>query len=353
MKLVTVAGAPYKRGTQLGEECKPIALKLRDQFQESWNRKSVARDRAISHSQRFLPFARDFYEAYVEELRGYAFATCIPFEEVFAWFCYDPPAKGCTDFVFNQRSTYDKHVYMVHNEDYDVQEEDCPVLVRMDPEGEPSFLSVAYGGIWFNAGINEEGIGLAGNGLSHTDSQIGIPGDFSFRKTLSARTIGEAMNYSTPEGRSFSYCNIICDASGEMYAMEGSATDFAAIHGRDMLVHTNHYLDPRMAREYDAAFRAKDRLSRSPGDCSDSIVRYNRALNLALDALPLIEVEDMKRITADHVNAPWALCRHADTTLPVIEQSKTLFSAIIDVTERSIRLCEGLPCSNKYVKYTL
>jgi isopenicillin-N N-acyltransferase-like protein len=238
---------------------------------------------------------------------------------------------------------------MVHNEDYDVQEEDFAVLVKASPDDAPSFMAMAYGGIWFNAGVNECGIGLAGTGLAHTDSRVGIPGDCSFRKVLSARTIGDAIAFSTPRGRSFSYCNIICHESGEMYAMEGSATDFAAIHGRKFLAHANHYVHPSMVK-YDAAFISDE--DRSPDFYSDSIFRHNRATNLALDKMP-IDVEGIMEITRDHVNRPWSLCRHIDETLPPEKRSKTVFSEIIDVTDRTILVCKGNPCEGDYELHKL
>jgi len=348
LKVIEAKGSHSEIGKQLGEQCKDTAQRLKEQFRERWDRLRVDKGDAIVYSTKFLPYAQNFYSNYINEMRGYAYASDIPFAEVFAWFCYDPPPKGCTDFVLNRHMTADGHVYMCHNEDYDVQEEEYAVLVRVVPDDEPSFLAMTYGGIWFNAGVNELGIGVAGNGLTHTDSRIGIPGDFAFRKTLSARTIGDAMNYSTPQNRSFSYCNVICDDEGEMYSMEGSATDFAAIYSDRFLVHTNHYLSPKMEK-YEGAFNTGT--DRSPGSSSDSIIRYNKAVSLIKEHE--LSLDDMKWILSDHHNMPWSICRHVDHSLPEEEQSKTVFSEIIDLTKRSIYVCGGNPCEGKYVKHEL
>ncbi len=351
MKKIIITGAPFNRGAQLGKECEAIAYKLQDQFRERWAKKNVTTEEAVRWSRKFLPYAEDFYDSYVQELRGYAYATEIPFAEIFAWLCYDPPPKGCTDLAFSHRMTRDGHVYLVHNEDYDVQEEDCAVLVEMHPRDEPSFLAVTYGGIWFNAGVNEHGIAIAGNGLDHSDSQIGIPGDFSFRKTLTARILSEAMHFCTPEGRSFSYCNIIADKYGEIYAMEGTATDFAAIHARNFLAHSNHYNDPKMADKYEAGFT--DLSGRSPSKYASTIYRQHRAENLVIDLMHPVAKKDMIAIMSDHANHPWSICRHIDYNLPESEQSKTVFSEIIDVTEQTIYICKGNPCENEYVLHKL
>lgn len=351
---IEAKGSHYDIGLQIGEQCKEIASQLCEQFRTTWSRKKINRQDAILNSLKFLPYARSFYNEYFLELSGYADAIGLQFEEVFAWFCDDPLVpKGCTDFVLSPRVTDPDHTYMVHNEDYDVQEEDYAVLARIHPDGEPSFMAMSYGGIWFNAGVNSEGIGVAGPGLSYTDARVGIPADFSFRKIFSATRIAEAMEFSTPTERAGSYCNIIADSSGEMYAMEASATDFVAIHAKDYLVHSNHYLSPRMEK-YDAAFR--QRTDRSPGFYSDSIVRYNRVKNLIEDwigVMPDLTILRIQEILQDHVNHPWSVCRHPDMTQPEAERSKTLFSQIIDLNERSMLICQGNPCEGEYVEYTL
>jgi len=154
-----------------------------------------------------------------------------------------------------------------------------------------------------------------------------------------------------PEKRGSSYNYNLCDSSGEIYSLEGSATDFCALYGHEgYLVHTNHYLSHRMTK-YETAFeKANDK---SPGAGVNSIIRYNRALKLLKKELGKVTIASLTNILSDHVNYPNSICRHIDESAPPLKQEKTIFSIIIDVTHLKALICHGNPCAGEYKEYKL
>jgi len=353
LKIVDAKGSHYEIGYQLGTKCKDMAISMMEQTRESWKASNISLEKALSHAKKYLPYAEDFSPQFLEEIRGYANAGGFKFEEAFAWFCSWPPlqgARGCTDIAVNGDLTADGTVYAVHNEDVSPEDEKYVIVVRIKPDDEPGFIALSYGGLWVNSGVNAAGISLSGNFLTQNDRRIGVPQDFAVRKVLASKTIGDAMKAAIPENRASSYNNIICDENGEIYSMEGSGTDFDALYAEGgYLVHTNHYLSPKMAK-YEAVFQAKH--DKSPLR-ADSIIRYNRALRLIEKELGKITVKTFKKIMVDHVNYPWSICRHADERLPPKDRSKTVFSEIIDLTHRAIWACRGNPCVGQYTKFEL
>jgi isopenicillin-N N-acyltransferase-like protein len=319
-----------------------------DDFKKAMERRQIELERVVVQSKKYLPYAIEFCPELVEEFRGYTDAAGADFDEMFAAYCYnstDPPLdeylQRCTDIVLTGEVTSDGSVYDIHNEDRLGGEMLC--MVHAEPSGEPKYLMTTYGGLYPTTGVNSAGVSITGNLLFPNDNRVGVPKGFTVRKVLEAENIREAMHYALPERRASSYNQVLADKNGEIYCLEGSATDFEAIYGMDgYLVHTNCYLSDRM-KKYE-----KDR-----NRIADSLVRYNRALRLVKKQAGRITVDYIKTIMSDHVGSPYSICRHKNPKDPAPEQITTLFSVIMNVTNQSILFCLGNPCSSEYVEYTL
>lgn len=354
LEIIDASGSHYEIGHQLGTQCKDLAMKLKDEAREFLQQSNTTLKKAVASSEKYIPYVEKFYPEHLDELRGYADATGIEFEEAFAWihswFFAIQMSRGCTDIAVNCDLTIDGNVYSAHNEDAEPEWEEYVVIVRVDPDDAPSFIGVSYGGLFVDYGVNEMGISISGNGLFPNDTRIGIPKFFPLRKVLASKTIGAAMIASTPPLRANSFNNVICDENGEMYSMEGSATDFAVFYAEDgYLVHTNHYLSPEM-KKYESYFdTSNDRSPIKP----NTIIRQNRAKRLIKQELGSISVDTLKRILSDHVNYPRSICRHDEDWNPSEDRWKTLWSGIIDVSNHAILFCKGNPCEGEYVTYKL
>lgn len=348
LQVVDVSGKPFAMGRQAGQKCaakakayrKTMAASIQYYTRMSWTR-------AVERAKEFLPYAEDFYPDYVEEMKGYAAGSKVPFEEVFTMCCHELLSsggfKGCTDVVVNDEATADGSVLAGHNEDWDSSCLSMVVLLRARPTGKPSFISTSYAGLLPSTGMNDRGISLTGNALSPNDSRLGIPKIFPVRKALEARRIGEALEFAMPRQRASSYNNICTDKNGEIYSLEGSATDCAWLYALDgYMAHTNHYTADRM-QGYEA----------DPLAMTCSIVRYHRALRLIERQLGDVTVESLAQLFKDHVNRPDSICRHRNRSHHPLDSSETIFSTIFDLTNLEAHVCKGNPCKGKYVTVRL
>ncbi|MEM3049918.1 MAG: C45 family peptidase, partial [Thermoplasmata archaeon] len=190
---------------------------------------------------------------------------------------------------------------------------------------------------------NAAGISLTGNALVPNDTRIGIPKMIPCRKVLREKGIYQALQAAMPEGRGHSFNNIVCDSNGEIYSLEGSATTFDAIYAEDgWLIHTNHYLSPKMWKFEE---NMHTRFS--------SIVRYNRARKLFRKELGRVDLSTFKKVLSDHVGYPESICRHPDPNLGEEDQTQTILSVAFDLTNRVAWICAGNPCENEYRRYEL
>ena len=344
---VSASGSHHQIGVSIGKQCKDQAVQMNRRFR-SWMTpgKGLSLQKAIVYAKKSLPMSRKFYPQYVEELEGYAEGTGISFDEVYAMTCDFPGGgrgKGCTDFAVDSEWTKDDVVFAVHNEDV------CPYnfpivsIARIKPNDEPGYIGLNYGGIWPTTGMNAAGISLTGNALCPNDTRLGIPKEFPVRKILAESGIYQALVASMPEGRGHSFNNIVSDSNGEIYAMEGSATTFDALYAEDgWLVHTNHYLSPRM---WPFEENMHTRFS--------SIMRYHRARKLFKKELGKVELSTFKKILSDHVGCPESICRHPDPKLGEEDQTMSIGTAAFDLTNKIAYFSAGNPCKGTFKKYEL
>ena len=343
---VSASGSHFQIGETLGKQCRDQALRMDKRYRQYLSAvPGWSPEKMIAYSKKSLPLSKRFYPEFVEELEGYARGTGLKFEVVYAMTSDFPEkrGKGCTDLVANSEWTKDDCVYAGHNEDVAPHQIDEITIARIKPKDEPGYIGMNYGGLWPTAGMNAAGISLTGNALVPNDTRQGIPKIVPCRKVLRETGIYQALMASMPEGRGHSFNNIVTDSNGEIYSMEGSATTFDALYAEDgWLVHTNHYLSPKMWKFED---NMHTRFS--------SIVRYNRAKKLFKKELGKVDLSTFHRVFSDHVGYPESICRHPDPALASDEQTRSILSVVFNLTQKVAWVCHGNPCEGAYRKYEL
>jgi isopenicillin-N N-acyltransferase-like protein len=290
---------------------------------------------------RYLEYSREVYPQYIDELEGIAEGADAPFDEIFLSMCeelWESGAwkRGCTDMAARGRATLDGSTLVAHTNDLMPRSEENLVLLKVQAGDQPEFLGMSPGGIAISAGFNAAGISLTGNQLDNNDIRPGVPRLLVVRAILASRHLSEAMDHCLLPQRASSYNNVLADANGEVYCMEGSATDCEPIYiEKDILAHTNHYLSPAM-RQFEA-----DRNS-----ISNSVLRHNRATRLLRENRGQLTPELFQKLLADHAGYPTSICKHGLETV-------TVFSIIIHVEGLRAWIGRGRACETEYVEYCL
>ncbi len=335
--VIHVKGNHYEAGYQIGTQLKKNFLKEVGEMKEDSNWKRIR-----AEAELFLAYSRKYLPEYVAEAQGAADAAGLDLEDLFPTLCeelWDENyrfSKGCSDLIASNDVTADGSVLAAHNNDTSPSTQELVTIIHYQVDGEPEIVAVGYGGLGISVGYNSTGISLTGNQLDSTDMRVGVPRLLLVRKILAARTIGQAIDAAILKERASDYNQVITDRNGEIYSIEGSATDYAPLYSTEgYLVHTNHYLAPWMRKfEFD------------PQGITSSIVRYNRGVRLLKNNRGRITVDLMKQFLSDHVNHPGSICRHGNYV-------KTTFSVIINLTTGTMLLARGNPCEVKYNEYRL
>jgi isopenicillin-N N-acyltransferase-like protein len=295
----------------------------------------------IDQSRLYLEPSRAVFPQYVEELEGIAEGADVPFELIFLSMCeelWEDAAwkSGCTDMAARGRATQDGSTLIAHTNDLLPDSEGTLVILKVQAGGDPEFLGISAGGVGISAGFNAAGISLTGNQLDQNDIRPGVPRLLIVRATLSSRYLSEAMDHCLLPERASSYNNVLADSNGEVYSMEGSATDCVPIYIKgDILAHANHYLHPSM-RKFEA----------NPDGMGNSIYRYNRAMRLLRENFGELTPELFKELLADHAGYPTSICKHGQETV-------TVFSIIIQLEELHAWIGRGRVCEETFIDYQL
>jgi isopenicillin-N N-acyltransferase-like protein len=338
--LIEVRGTHREIGRQIGMRCQP---QIQGMLSHLWEDlpKGVNREEMLIQSEIYLQHSREVYPQYVAELEGIAEGSGAPFDVIFLSMCeelWEATAwkRGCTDLAARGPATLDGSTLIAHTNDLLPSSEENLVLLKIQADDEPEFLGVSSGGVGISAGFNAAGISLTGNQLDQNDIQAGVPRLLVVRAVLAAKHLSEALNHCLLPQRASSYNNVVADTSGEVYSMEGSATDCEALYIEDdILAHSNHYLSPAM-RKFEA-----DR-----NDMANSILRYNRATRLLRENFGHLTPELFQELLADHAGYPTSICKHGLETV-------TVFSIIIQLDQLRAWIGRGRACEATYVEYQL
>ena len=347
LEVFPVRGSPRQVGEALGERFAHEAERAVEIFRKelTWE-KGATVEGAKRYARKVLPRIEAWVPDFIEEMRGYAAGSGVPFDLLLAqWSGHSPSAglKGCTDVAAGPEQTADGSVLVAHNEDYTPDYDGLVVPVHVAVEGKPAFFAMSYQGLFPTMGFNDAGISLTGNAVSPNDVRIGIPKMFAPRRVLESSTLKEALESAMPAGRGSSFNNIVCSREGELYSLEGSATDFEALYGDGgWLVHTNHYVGERMLK-----------YERDPQEKFCSILRYNRARKLMEATLGHVTPETIMRIQRDHLSRPDSICRHENPKDPEADRVKTLFGSIVNLTTGDVYISGSTPCETEYRVFRL
>jgi len=338
-------GTHRQVGQQLGEQMKPRLQRAVEQMREDLPT-GVTWEDMLYQGRLCLVHSRAAYPQFIDELEGMAEAAAVPLDELFLGMCEElweaaawrsgaPRApKGCTDFAARGRATLSGATLLAHTNDLSPKAEDELCILKVQAGDEPEFLAV--GGLGYSAGFNAAGISMTGNEVNSNDIRPGVPRQLIVRAILAARRLGEAMDACLLPQRASNYNNIIADAHGEIYSMEGSATDCEPIYIEgDILAHANHYTSPSMRR-----FETRRE------DIGGSIIRHHRAMRLLRENYGELSPGLFQKLLADHANYPASICKHAGVSV-------TVFSIIIDLNQLRAWIGRGRPCQTSFVEYTL
>ena len=338
--LITVAGAPRERGRSYGRQAEALILRAIAIYEEGFAARGLSWDAVVRRGDAFAQRIREHSAPMHEELLGIAEGAGRKLGEIVALNArtellyglrgedkpHDIDGDGCTGAIALGGTTASGHVLHGQNWDWRSQAAEVTMVLRVQPDEGPGFVTLVEAGTLARCGVSEAGIAITGNFLK-TDNDFGeggIPAPFVRRAVLSSESFHDAMGEVLTTPRSFSINVMISTAGGAAVNFETTPAEaFWLLPEDDILVHANHFRSPG------ALTRVRDRgLEVTP----DSLYREARVRSALDDSRGAIDRATLRNAFLDHWGAPHAVCR-SPSHGPGGEEAATVATVIMDLND--------------------
>jgi isopenicillin-N N-acyltransferase-like protein len=251
----------------------------------------------------------------------------------------------CTTAAILPRATAEGHTLLAQNWDQRGRCQENTVVIEQHIPGQPALLFVTEAGILFRHGMNDAGIGIAGNALrSDREGRAdqGAPAPVARRRALRHDNLADARRALEATPRSHSSNHLMADAAGAAVDLESVPGEVFAVEPEaGLLVHSNHFLNPTACSSL---------VDRGPASHPDTLYRDCRVRDSLGAKRGSITVADVQEALKDHHGYPKSVCRHPeDPDAPTA--GWTLVSNVLDLTERRMWTAPGPACVGTYTEY--
>ena len=357
--ILELRGSPFEIGRAHGATARHLIAGMVDEhfaFLEYSARHVVGfeldREKILRVTDQFLPACERFAPALVEEVRGIADGSGLPFREILSLNTFIDiadwvrpatarnyaPAGGCTTYGACRPATRDGEIYLGQTFDTKAAFEPFVIALRVEGEDAPPAWVASFAGVVGCAGINATGVGVVINHLNMADARPGVPFTFAVRTMLQETTTGAALAVLARSERASGINYLIGDERG-LCAAETSATGFARLAPRDgWLAHANHC---------DTLDLQSIETLRSEA----SQDRGSRASEMLAGRAGQVGPETLEEIARDHAGTADSVCSHSDPDQPRLRQYKTCFAVVLEPKARAMNLFVGSPCSERRMRF--
>jgi len=353
-------GNEREQGRAHGEGLRAQVRRNRDLYFERFEKDAgVARETAISLALAHLASMRKASPAYVSGMEGIAEGSGLPLEEVVALnvryeILYDGVGKrmmaearrdGCTGFVLLPEATREGRLLAGQNWDWIPPV--AGAVLRVERADAPDLLGFTEAGIFgVKLGLNAAGLTLSVNGMLTVDDDGRRPErPFHLRchDALRARSLDAAREavVGTPRACAGNFMlSALPESAADLELGPDTHRELAAEGG--VLVHANHFLDPKAAGVEEPP-NPRRRLTEHRHARLDAVLR---------EAAPL-GLDELQALLRDHEGHPNSVCRHPDPELPEAQRVHTVCSAIMEPGTGRMWIADGPPCEAEYEEHRL
>ena len=353
---------PYERGRQHGRLAVAEIHDALPHYRRLFSTNGISWDDILTSAQSYVPYLNKHgMEDLIQEVRGIADGSEVPFEEIMAlnvryelMKCPKPFAPGvgfgdvheCTGFLLLPEATESKETISGQNWDMLNFCLDSSYVLHIDEENGTRIVAVCEPGQLLKNGMNNHGLSNTGNNLKSTVDTgefDGTPMTFMRRRILQQKTFKDAediilhstfhvsMNtmLASREGIACDY-EITPDAISKVLPSAGIVG-----HGNDITLQPNIDADS----------------VRHPSCANHKHFRGQRLFSLFVKKRGHIDIDDIRSALSDHYGYPVSICCHEYEDKVQGRAMQTISSAIYLLDRGYALICKGNPCCGEYVRY--
>ncbi len=353
VKQILLKGTPFERGFHYGRVCREEIRVSIESYKRLFKRENgFSWEESLNIACRFLPFIKGKYDVYIEEMKGIAEGAGVGFKEVLALNCrteimYTGVKSGetpneCSAFSAVPPASAEGTVLAGQTWDFTVAQRDAMVILRLPREGDaPARLIFTEGGMIGGMGVNTAGLSLTLNALETEGAGEGVPLRVRMRAVLDQSTVKNAYAAASEMPIPFASNLIITSKDGVSISLELDPSGCDVLLPEDgIIVHTNHFIGPRMV------------LNHQHADSASTYLRM-QTLKQNLRSKKGLTAADIEGFFRDHRGYPTSVCNHPSPGLSEEERRDAYITDLAFVAELksgTVRFVEGNPCEGEFAE---
>lgn len=341
-KLIILSGSAFDIGYKHGEVAKKKVQTSLETYEAMFKEyASLSWEGAIEKAKLHVDAIEKFNDRYLEEMDGVAKGAGVTFEDILALNTRSEIAltnapDGCTSFALTRPKT--SKTWLAQNWDWKGSQIDSLVHVQIEQEGKPTINMVTEAGIIGKIGCNSAGIGVCLNALITNVWEAKVPIHLGLRAILESHSLVEAVEKVGHNQMASPAHFLVASDAGGLVGLEVSpiqTEQLQTVNG--ILTHTNHLCSIKMI----------DKVKENP--LPDSLGRLTTISERTNDIKRReLTEKDLFEILSDHEGYPSSICRHASAEQTKLEQSRTVFSIVMNLSDRKLTWIKGNPCEHGF-----
>ena len=250
--LYRARGTHRELGRQHGEQAK---RQIQAHVEMMCSGPKMPRAELRRRAAQFQPAFDRYCPHLLEEMRGLAEGAGVTLEEAMA--CnirselHNAP-QGCTTYVIGRSGSAKHEMLAGQNADLGPEIIALGYVLLLQPQGKPDVLLWTFGGMLGYHGMNSAGVAHFENALGGgPPSRFGISHYPVERMMLECSRLEQVFELLGKMPLEYNANYVMCDGTGDIADVEATTEGPQILrdHGAGYLVHTNHYLCARFAKE--------------------------------------------------------------------------------------------------------
>ncbi len=346
--LIYLEGNPYQRGTNYGEMARDqIRLVLEEykllfekEAKLSWEQ---AKERALLFNSAVMDHCPDI----AEEIDGIARGSGLEYADILTLNCrsdllYSNDNCACTTIGIPPEASGNDKTYLAQNWNWCSLAKGTNVVLEIDQKPLPKLLLLTEAGLIGGRGLNDTGVASTHNALPIKKGSLGLPVAFLQRMALSHTNVPYALENICALPKASGSCMAFASAEGTLLMAENLPRNFDVLLSDGyVMCHTNHWVSPLLKSDPNA--------ERMPHKAT--YARLDWARRLTHERFGSLGKKSIFETLSHHASFVDSICQHDDPDLPVYLSHSTIWSMVINATDRVMWVTDGLPCSTKPVAY--
>lgn len=351
---IRVSGDGFERSRQYGSLASTEIQQTKAGYEQAFAEKGISWEKAQSVARGFVDDIMAWRPEFFAEIEGIAAGSGLSVSDILTINCRtevlwsaavtagktDDAVRGeCSSFAVKASEESGTNTLVGQNWDWLEVLSDTIVVLEVDREDGPNYVTVVEAGLLAKTTFTEAGLALAINTLvsSLDGSGRGIPFHFLIRAIADQASIADTLTMLTSVNRASSGNYVLGSASGEVMNIEtgpgGVSNVFATTPQDHSVVHTNHF--------HHAITGGVDLAT---DHMPDSYLRLERIEHLITAEANQLTRAEIQQALADHTGYPSSVCCHPDSADAPADRWQTLAGIIMEPATGVMHVTAGSPC---------